>query len=155
MAAIIPRLSPISKTVSLTKLGETRGDFQPKTRLCPHPTQLAALKSWIYNQELLLIQTSKTGEITNFSSQQFMRLKQQVNECVNISTSSNYLYKARDFKYRSWHPLNVANGLKNRWLKLDKWPLGLKLDVSRLFRATVRYDWPHLCGQKIDLKFGV
>ena len=79
MAAIIPRLFPISKTVSLTKLVETRGDLQHKTRWRPHPTQLAPLKSRISNQELLLKQKSKTGAITNFSFRQFMRLKQQVN----------------------------------------------------------------------------
>ena len=66
-----------------------------------------------------------------------------------------YLYNWRSLKYPLWHPVYVANGLTNHWLKLDKWPLGLKLDVSRLFRATVRYDWPLLCWQKINLKFGV
>ena len=66
----------------------------------------------------------------------------------DMHNSSYYLYKARDFKYRAWHRVNVANGLMNHWLKLDKWPLGLKLDVSPSFRATVRYDWPLLCWQK-------
>ena len=70
-------------------------------------------------------------------------------------TSSYYLYNWQSLKYLLWHPVYVANGLTNHWLKLDKWPLGLKLDVSRSFRATVRYDWPLLCWQKINLKFGV
>ena len=75
--------------------------------------------------------------------------------CKTAYKRSNYLYKARDFKYPLWHPVYVSNRLTNHWLKLDKWPLGLKLDVSLPFRATVRYDWPLLCWQKINLKFGV
>ena len=69
--------------------------------------------------------------------------------------SSYYLYNWRSLKYPLWHPVYVANGLTYHWLKLDKWPLGLKLDVSWSFRATVSYDWPLLCWQEINLKCGV
>ena len=74
---------------------------------------------------------------------------------IHFNNKSYYLYDWQSLKYLLWHPVYVANGLTNHWLKLDEWPLGLKLDVSRSFRATVRYDWQLLCWQKINLKFGV
>ena len=70
------------------------------------------------------------------------------------SQSIVHRYIGASRKYRVWHPVNVSNGLTIGWPKLDKQDLGLKLDVSRLFRDTERFNWPLTCTQEIGWKFG-